>query len=137
MGMGGEQDQYTLLQLAYLHDAGDEIIQLLRAAFRIPVYVTSDSSGICTISSQKIPADSSGLITVVLTDPISPTRTEKVEGEGQTVTQLNVSCAPTQTTLVEKDGTEYTKVQYRYDGFSRLVEKEDVLGRKTVYEDVD
>ncbi|RHZ70735.1 hypothetical protein CDV55_107687 [Aspergillus turcosus] len=78
--------------------------------------------------------DSSGLITVVLTDPISLTRTEKVEGEGQTVTQLNVSRAPTQTTLVRKDGTQYTKVQYRYDGLGRLVEKEDVLGRKTLYE---
>jgi RHS repeat-associated protein len=79
-------------------------------------------------------SDSSGLITVVLTDPISLTRTEKVEGEGQTVTQLNVSRAPTQATLLRKDGTQYSKVEYRYDGLGRLVEKEDVLGRKTLYE---
>ncbi|KAF7175522.1 hypothetical protein CNMCM7691_008623 [Aspergillus felis] len=79
--------------------------------------------------------DSSGLITVVLTDPISLTRTEKVEGEGQTVTQLNVSRAPTQIKLLRKDGTtQYSKVEYRYDGLGRLVEKEDVLGRKTLYE---
>ncbi|KAF7587276.1 hypothetical protein BBP40_007493 [Aspergillus hancockii] len=78
--------------------------------------------------------DSSGLITVVLTDPISLTRTEKIEGEGQTVTQLNVSRAPTQTTLLRKDGAQYSKVKYRYDGLGRLVEKEDVLGRKTLYE---
>jgi RHS repeat-associated protein len=78
--------------------------------------------------------DSSGLITVVLTDPISLTRTEKIESEGQTVTKLNVSRAPTQTTLLRKDGTQYSKVEYRYDGLGRLVEKEDVLGRKTLYE---
>ncbi|KAJ6127919.1 hypothetical protein N7471_009136 [Penicillium samsonianum] len=78
--------------------------------------------------------DSSGLITVVLTDPISLTRTEKIEGEGQTATQLNVSRAPTLTTLLRGDGTQYSKVEYRYDGLGRLVEKEDVLGRKTLYE---
>ncbi|GFF23650.1 wall-associated protein, partial [Aspergillus udagawae] len=76
--------------------------------------------------------DSSGLITVVLTDPISLTQTEKIEGEGQTVTKLNVSRAPTQTMLLRKDGTQYSKVEYRYDGLGCLAEKEDVLGRKTL-----
>ncbi|KAL7911475.1 hypothetical protein GGI35DRAFT_491652 [Trichoderma velutinum] len=33
-----------------------------------------------------------------------------------------------------KDGTQYSQMQYRYDGLGRLVEEEDALKNKTVYD---
>lgn len=78
--------------------------------------------------------NSTGVTTISATDPISLSQTEGIEGEGQTVTQLNLSGVPTQIRLLGKDGTEYSKLTYSYDGLGRLVEEEDALGRKTKYQ---
>ncbi|GLA52288.1 hypothetical protein AnigIFM63604_009137 [Aspergillus niger] len=78
--------------------------------------------------------NSTGVTTISETDPISLSQTEGIEGEGQTVTQLNLSGVPTQIRLLGKDGTEYSKLTYNYDGLGRLVEEEDALGRKTKYQ---
>ncbi|OJZ79988.1 hypothetical protein ASPFODRAFT_212975 [Aspergillus luchuensis CBS 106.47] len=76
---------------------------------------------------------STGVVTISETDPISLSLTEGIEGEGQTVTQLNLSGVPTQIRLLRKDGTEYSKLKCAYDGLGRLAEEEDALGRKTQY----
>ncbi|PYH73075.1 RHS repeat domain-containing protein [Aspergillus vadensis CBS 113365] len=82
----------------------------------------------------KTVSKSTGVTTISATDPISLSQTEGIEGEGQSVTQLNLSGVPTQIRLLGKNGTEYSKLTYSYDGLGRLVEEEDALGRKTKYQ---
>ncbi|GLB00775.1 hypothetical protein AtubIFM57143_009828 [Aspergillus tubingensis] len=77
--------------------------------------------------------NSTGVTTISATDPINLSQTEGIEGEGQTVTQLNLSGVPTQIRLLGKDGTEYSKLTYSYDGLGRLVEEEDALVTKTTW----
>ncbi|KAF7175009.1 hypothetical protein CNMCM7691_005477 [Aspergillus felis] len=77
--------------------------------------------------------DSSGAVTISLDDPISLTRTEGFEGEGQNKTYLNPFGSPTKTELLTKDGVVLSKVEYFYDGLGRLVEEEDAHGRVTKY----
>ncbi|KAJ0417508.1 hypothetical protein BJY00DRAFT_315800 [Aspergillus carlsbadensis] len=73
-------------------------------------------------------------VTISETGPIAMARTEGIQGQGKAKTQLNLSGVPTQITLLLADGSEYSKVDYRYDGLGRLVEEEDALGLKTLYE---
>ncbi|KAG2005296.1 hypothetical protein GB937_008839 [Aspergillus fischeri] len=77
--------------------------------------------------------DSSGTVTMSLDDPISLTRTEGLEGEGQNKTYLNSFGLPTKMELLTKDGVVLSKVEYFYDGLGRLVEEEDACGRVTKY----
>ncbi|PYH85738.1 hypothetical protein BO82DRAFT_389360 [Aspergillus uvarum CBS 121591] len=74
-----------------------------------------------------------GVVTISESDPINLNQTEGIEGEGQTITQLNLSGVPTQIRLLRQDGTEYSKLKYTYDGLGRLVEEQDAMGRKTQY----
>ncbi|KAF7873980.1 hypothetical protein EAF04_002652 [Stromatinia cepivora] len=77
--------------------------------------------------------ESSGLVTLSLTDPITQTKIEGIKGEGMVKTQLNIFDVPVQTTLCKSDDTVYSKIDYTYDGLGRLVSETDQLGRTTEY----
>ncbi|KAJ1717821.1 RHS repeat protein [Aspergillus flavus] len=77
--------------------------------------------------------DSSGMVTITLDDPISLTRTEGFEGEGQKKTYLNHFGSPVKTELLDKNGLVHSQVEYFYDGLGRLIEEADVYGRVTKY----
>ncbi|GAD93715.1 conserved hypothetical protein [Paecilomyces variotii No. 5] len=73
--------------------------------------------------------DSSGVTTLALTDPINLTQTRGIEGQGKIRTQFNLLGVPTQTAILHKDGSVYSKVDYDYDGLGRLIKETDNLGR--------
>ncbi|KAL7943486.1 RHS repeat protein [Trichoderma barbatum] len=79
--------------------------------------------------------ESGGLVTISLTDPISHTKTEGIEGEGTVKTQLNIFGSPSQVALhnANENSTLYSKVSFTYDGLGRLVNQKDHLGRATEY----
>ena len=70
----------------------------------------------------------SGVVNSLITDPISLTHTEGIEGEGKTKTLLNKFGLPAQTTLLKKDSSIYNKKEYVYDGLGRLINQKDNSG---------
>ncbi|PQE26124.1 YD repeat-containing protein [Rutstroemia sp. NJR-2017a BBW] len=79
--------------------------------------------------------ESTGQTTLSIYDPITMMKTEGIEGEGMTKTQLNVFGTPTQIALhlSDKNNTLYSKVNYTYDGLNRLISRKDQLNRTTEY----
>lgn len=78
--------------------------------------------------------DSTRVVSISKTDPITLTQTEGTKGQGQIKTTLDLFGNPTMTELLNKDGTTYSKFEYFYDGLGRLRKQEDALGRKTQFE---
>ena len=72
-----------------------------------------------------------GVVVSTTMDPINLTHTEGIDGQGKTETQLDLRGAPTKRALLKSDGTLYSEIKYGYDGFGRLVEQTDYLGRTT------
>ncbi|KAL9477371.1 hypothetical protein ACSS6W_007212 [Trichoderma asperelloides] len=77
--------------------------------------------------------DSTGVLTISETDPISLTKTEGIKGQGRTKTHLNVLGLVTKIELIQKNGQQYSQVEYFYDGLGRLREQKDALGRLTKF----
>ncbi|KAK2734629.1 hypothetical protein FQN57_001623 [Myotisia sp. PD_48] len=75
-----------------------------------------------------------GLTILSVMDPIGLTHTSSIEGEGQTIYNLNPLGVPTEMHLLGSDNvTAYSKTNYSYDGLGRLIEKIDNRGMKTSY----
>lgn len=72
-----------------------------------------------------------GVVVSTTMDPINLTHTEGIDRQGKTETQLDLRGAPTKRALLTSDGTLYSEIKYGYDGFGRLVEQTDYLGRRT------
>lgn len=70
---------------------------------------------------------SDGVVTSSVTDPITLTHTEGIEGEGKTKNQLNLFGDPAQRILLKKDGSVYSEERYDYDGLGRPVKSQDAL----------
>ncbi|GCB25860.1 K(+)/H(+) antiporter 1 [Aspergillus awamori] len=75
----------------------------------------------------------SGSVQLSVTDPIALTQTVGLEGEGQTRVQYNTFMTPTSETLVRRNGTVESMVEYAYDGLGRRKQMTDGLGRSTHY----
>ncbi|KAL6232351.1 hypothetical protein BDW75DRAFT_243047 [Aspergillus navahoensis] len=73
---------------------------------------------------------SSGLVTVLFTDPISLTHTEGIKGQGKTETRLNLFGSPAQRRLLNKYGDQSSVDKYSYDGLGRLVSHTDNSGHE-------
>ncbi|XXG98285.1 DNA replication protein psf2 [Hypoxylon texense] len=78
--------------------------------------------------------DSSGIVSMSITDPIQQTHTEGIEGQSQTKTQFNDFGAAIKKSVIGKTGEEYSKIEYAYDGLGRLASEKDNFGRVTDYE---
>ncbi|RHZ59573.1 uncharacterized protein CDV56_101052 [Aspergillus thermomutatus] len=74
------------------------------------------------------------MATISLYDPTELTRTEGIEGEGQSKAYLNLFGSTDKIELLTRKGKVESKVEYHYDGLSRLVAEVDALGRTTEYE---
>ncbi|MCJ1239214.1 hypothetical protein MMC14_007208 [Varicellaria rhodocarpa] len=78
--------------------------------------------------------DGSGVAVSSIADPIHLTRMEGIEGKGQTKAQFNQSGAITQKILLKKDGKEYSRIEFAYNGWSHLMKETDSFGRITQYQ---
>ncbi|UKZ85334.1 uncharacterized protein TrAFT101_001199 [Trichoderma asperellum] len=74
---------------------------------------------ICKIS------ESDGVVTLANTDPISQTQTESIEGLGKKRTRAEPGDVIVQASLLKKDNTLYTSVDYTNDGLGRRVQEKN------------
>ncbi|KAM0455675.1 hypothetical protein ACHAPV_007753 [Trichoderma viride] len=77
--------------------------------------------------------ESDGVVTLVTTDPISQTHTESVEGLGKKRTRVEPGDVIVQASLLEKDDTLYTSVDYANDGLGRRVQEKNGKGHVTQF----
>ncbi|KAL6810106.1 hypothetical protein V8C40DRAFT_284583 [Trichoderma camerunense] len=78
--------------------------------------------------------DNTGVVSISETDPISLTKTEGTEGQGLIKTHRNTLGLVTKVGLIQKNGQQYSQVEYFYDGIGRLREQKEALGRLTKFE---
>ncbi|PWY92311.1 hypothetical protein BO70DRAFT_327401 [Aspergillus heteromorphus CBS 117.55] len=74
-----------------------------------------------------------GAVNLFAIDPITMTQTVGAEGEGQTKIQQNAFDTPASETLLKRDGSTYTRVEYAYDGIGRRMQMKDNSGHVTQY----
>ncbi|KAI0453887.1 hypothetical protein F5B21DRAFT_525499 [Xylaria acuta] len=71
---------------------------------------------------------SSGAVTHLVTDPISSTYTEGIEGEGKVEMQLDLFHRPTRRRLLDRNGNVHSAEHYYNDGLGRPAVKKDPAG---------
>ncbi|KAH8124047.1 hypothetical protein ACSS6W_001057 [Trichoderma asperelloides] len=70
-------------------------------------------------------SESDGVVSLVNTDPISQTQTESIEGLGKKRTRAEPGDVIIQASLLKKDNTVYTSVDYTNDGLGRRVQEKN------------
>ncbi|KAL7911629.1 hypothetical protein GGI35DRAFT_468131 [Trichoderma velutinum] len=78
--------------------------------------------------------EDTGVVTISETDPVALTTTEGIEGQGLTKTHRNTLGLIIKVEMIQRDGQQYSQVEYFYDGLGRLRQQKDALGRLTKFE---